>query len=299
MFPKSSCISFAAKSDFLVCSLASGAWHNALLRIAAPTFEGYADLHRADFLALRNVRLQTKRPPSWDKIVLLREAVHSYEHILWLDADTLIVDPSRDAREELAKGEELVRLTTHVVQYRRNAWRHEPNAGVLLLRGGEETRGLLETIWEMERYAEHKWWEQAAIHELMGYGKGLSFIGETPFSRFFGALGNEWNSTVHDPHPNPLIKHYIPLPPEEKVKSMQADAGGPYPLTVRTKVMRTEFEKWAEKWAKEQAQRTKKQARRTKKRAQRTKRRVQRTLTRRQGYRRLCGRLIRSLLYRS
>jgi hypothetical protein len=266
-----------------------------MLRIAAPTFEGYADRHRADFLALRDVRLQTKRPPAWDKIVLLGEAVHFYEHILWLDADTLIVDPSRDAREELAKGEELVRLTTHVVQYRPSAWRDEPNTGVLLLRGSEETRGLLEAVWEKERYAEHKWWEQAAIHELMGYGKGLSFIGETPFSRFFGALGNEWNSTVHDPHPNPLIKHYIPLPPEKKVKSMQADAGGPYPLTVRTKVMRTEFEKWAKK----QAQRTKKQARRTKKQAQRTKRRIQRTLTRRQGYCRLCRRLARSLLYRS
>jgi hypothetical protein len=217
-----------------------------MLRLSAPTFKAYADIHRGDCLTLSGVRLQTERPPHWDMVVLLREATRYYDYILWVDADALIVDFSRDARAELARGEELIRLVTHETAVWKGLREPMPNAGVLLLRGGEETASLLEAIWEND--VDHVWLENGAILEAMGYKleeyPSFSFVSETPFSHLFGDLGKEWNSTPYDPQPSPVIKHYIPFGPANKLQWMYEDLpwrlpnGRMYPLSIRIVAVR-------------------------------------------------------------
>src|SRR5688500_7505644 len=78
----------------VIASLATGR-HRRLLALSAPTFEAYARCWQWD-LVLSTEQLAPERPPSWAKIVLVRDLLERYETVLWLDADAIVVDLERD-----------------------------------------------------------------------------------------------------------------------------------------------------------------------------------------------------------
>ena len=118
-----------ARAVKALCSIGSGP-HEALLEVSRPTFAAYAERHGYELLT--STVADRRRPPAWAKVPMLREAVESFELVLWIDADAVIVDGGRDVADELEAGSELALV--------RHGEPQIPNTGVLLLRGGPRSR---------------------------------------------------------------------------------------------------------------------------------------------------------------
>lgn len=208
------------RNSAVLCSLARGADHGALLEIAAPTFAYYAAVHALDCVLLRDVDLATGRPAAWDKIVVLRALLEHYETVLWVDCDAIFVDFGRDIRQQLEPGPSL-----HLVVHRYEG-KHQPNTGVMVLRRGSASVELLEEVWQRVEYVAHPWWEQAALMELIGSeprGRSCTPFGPTCFSPCVGTLEHDWNSIEQDSAAHPVVKHYPGKSHAERVRAMRQD----------------------------------------------------------------------------
>ena len=173
-----------------------------LLALARRTFEPYAERHGYD-LVLRTEPIDTTRPPAWSKIRLLRELALDYDVLVWLDCDLMIVDGRADIAAELGD-QHLLCLVEHEVGQGRM-----PNSGVMVLRGGEQAAAFLDDVWAQERYAEHRWWENAAICHLLGYGLDPPRpVRETPLLRATKLLSPRWNAIRDAPVRRARIRHY-------------------------------------------------------------------------------------------
>lgn len=151
----------AATPRGVIASLGAGP-HADLLRIARRTIEPYAARHGYD-LALHEEIVDATRPASWSKLPIMRELVDRYDIVVWLDSDLVIVDPRQDIALELPNDSLLGVVEHHVGDST------SPNCGVMVLRGGAEAGAFLDAIWQLDRYTNHIWWENAAVCELLGY----------------------------------------------------------------------------------------------------------------------------------
>lgn len=135
--------------------------HAELLDIALPGFAAYADRHGYD-LKTAPPRLLT-RPPSWGKLLVILSAFTSgYEEVLWLDDDVVILQGDQDLADEVPSE------AWHAITLLRTREGELPSCGVWLCRPA--LRPALEQMWRLSKYEHHKWWEQAALHEVLGYG---------------------------------------------------------------------------------------------------------------------------------
>lgn len=186
--------------------------HEALLDIARPSFEEYADRHGYDYLEAEP--LDSPRPPSWHKVLVLRAALEQgYDEALWLDADCVIVDSSEDLGVPRWAWQALVEHHTGDGDV--------PNCGVWLVR--PQMLPILTEIWAMEQHLNHGWWEQRAMHELLGYVDDRPRGGKTyratdsDLYRCTRFLDASWNvHPWHEPVPgHPRIQHATMHPDRE------------------------------------------------------------------------------------
>jgi hypothetical protein len=189
-----------------LCSIGVGP-HVRLLELARPTFEDYAQRHGYQLITSTSL-VDEARPPSWSKIPLLRNLLQTYDVVLWIDSDALIVDPSRDIADEL-EADRFLYLVEHHFD---DSWpRAEaaPNGGVLLVRSGPDADEFLETVWNSSDFVNSEIWEQAAIMRLLGYSLDpWRHERRTKWSDKTKFLSNAWNSSVVDQAPHPRIMHF-------------------------------------------------------------------------------------------
>ncbi|MEF3307196.1 hypothetical protein [Paenibacillus sp. GYB003] len=193
----------------LLCSLATGGEHIEMLELLAPTASHYARLHGMDclMLPLPGKRLEPSRPPAWDKIVLIHHMLKLYDTVIWIDADAIICDPHKDIRAVLDR-----RIPMHLVVHKIGR-RMIPNTGVWVLRSLSKTFEMLYYVWNDSRYINHRWWEQAALMDLIGFDpESASFRGQTPYTAHVRFIDREWNSRQADCAANPVIYHYCSSP---------------------------------------------------------------------------------------
>jgi hypothetical protein len=186
----------------VIVSLGSGP-QSRLLRIAERSFRRYAARH--DYtLELHTQVLDPTRPAPWSKVVLLRRLAESYDLVLWLDADLVIVDPSLDIACELEDGRFL-----YMVEHQTREG-HMPNSGVMMLRGGTQTIAFLDEVYAQEDLVNHRWWENAAICRLLGYRLDpVERDAPTPLlSQHTRFISPRWNSIRDAPATKPRIRHY-------------------------------------------------------------------------------------------
>jgi hypothetical protein len=174
-----------------------------LLRMASRSFRPYAARHGYD-LHLHAEPLVQCRPVPWSKVELLRRLNERYDVLVWLDADLVVVDGRRDIAEDLPR-DRLMGLVEHETPEGRM-----PNSGVLVLRCGDEAERFLADVWAQEDLIAHKWWENAAICRLLGYGLDPVGPGEpTPLLRDRTTfLDPRWNSIPNAPASRPFIRHF-------------------------------------------------------------------------------------------
>src|SRR5262249_9727637 len=137
--------------------------HVQLLDLSASRHSAYARKHGLTFWSVRG-DLQFERTPHWNKIVLIRQALQlGFEMAVWLDADTLIVDPSQDVRWGLPDGPP-IGLCRHPTPWNGQPWHW--NSGVILVRNTELARSFFDQVWAAGP-VEHWWQEQVAIMDTM------------------------------------------------------------------------------------------------------------------------------------
>ena len=144
-----------------VCTIATGP-HEQLYEISGPSFERYAE-HNGYDLIVAHHDLGGDRHAAWGKLALLREMLDCYDRVVWVDADAVIVDPSGNIFE----GADRLRQCWLVVH--RYGGLEIPNMGVVAMISTRWTKRFVERLWMQEQHIEHKWWDNAATIELLGY----------------------------------------------------------------------------------------------------------------------------------
>jgi hypothetical protein len=205
-----------------ICSLATGSFVE-LLGVAAATFEPYARYWGWD-LVLSTEDLADGRPAPWGKIPFIRDLLSEYDWVLWLDADTVIVDLARDVFE-MVEPDKDVYLVEHVLNFSGDA--RAANTGVMLLRAGEWTNELLRRTWENDAFVHHGWWENAALLDVLGYEIGAESTSKLttpgPLMERVKLIDPAWNSIWAFDLPHPVITHHAALPFPSRRRAMLDD----------------------------------------------------------------------------
>ena len=183
-------------SSRVLCSIGVGP-HEELLAISAATFERYADRHGYD-LVLSNETIVPERPPAWSKIRMARDLLERYDEVLWIDADAIVVDSSKDIADVTRPGKDLY-LVEHL-WHESDDWR-SANTGVFLIRSTDWGKAFLDTVWKQEQWIDHPWWENAAVLDLLGYEIPADLTPPrrrrtTELAERVELIGLEWNSTA-------------------------------------------------------------------------------------------------------
>ena len=126
--------------------------HAELLEIARPSFERFANAHNYELLL--DSPDPSGRPPSWDKVPLILDALNRYDEVLWIGADCVIVNSHADISVPPGYWHALVcHKTLHDGEV--------PNADFWLVR--QPMRPVLEEMWASGRHINSPWWEQSHL----------------------------------------------------------------------------------------------------------------------------------------
>jgi hypothetical protein len=190
----------------VLCSSGTGEYVS-LLEVSAIGLETYARRHGWD-LVLSREELARGRPEPWGKIQLVRDLLHQYDLVAWIDSDAIIVDFRHDLGEvvEPAKDFYLVEQQSDVDS------ECVLNSGVFVARASEWTQRFLAEVWAQADLIDHRWWENAAIMRLLGYDIDLSPVTRgtpSPWIDRVKFLDLAWNSIPYwSRSPLPRINHY-------------------------------------------------------------------------------------------
>lgn len=189
----------------VICSAASSS-HAALLDCAEPRIREYARRWGWDVHLDHEIILD--RPVGWYKVDLLHRLLLTHDTVIWVDADALIVDTSRNI---LSRTSPQVPLWLSRSGIGRNY--SLPNCGVIVAYKSARLADFLDLVWEQRQFLDHPWWEQAAILHLLGWEieapGGFATPGDaTVWSDMIGYLSHDYNSMPLDPSPMPVIKHW-------------------------------------------------------------------------------------------
>lgn len=202
----------------VLCSIGTGP-HRELLDITRPSFERWA--HRQGYdLDLRESSPTPERPASWGKVRVIAERLATHDVVIWLDADTVVVDAGHDMAALVDRRRPLA-LVAH--EYHDQT---VPNMGVFALRSTRFARRLVRHLWAMDQYLHHKWWENAALLDLLGYDVSTEPIRRTRSTRLhrrIAVLDVAWNSIDLHASADPIVKHYPGLSNDERRRRMLDD----------------------------------------------------------------------------
>jgi len=158
-----------------------------LLELARPGLDEYANRH--GYTLLTDPPSKLERPPSWHKVTVMLAALEMFDEVLWVDCDTVIVDATVDLADEVPAG------AWQAITRHHTGEGDVPSAGVWLAR--QPMQPVLQGIWRMTEYLHHRWWEQAALQQLLGYTPDLypvRLIEPTDLYRRTHWLDLEWNA---------------------------------------------------------------------------------------------------------
>jgi hypothetical protein len=129
--------------------------------------------------------------------------------MIWIDADTVLVDDRHDLSLLPIRARPLALVAPH--DHEQNDGQALANMGVTAVRSCQFTRRLFDRLWGMTRYVDHKWWENAALLDLLDFDLSCEPMARSKRNRIghrIRWLDIAWNSIYLHPSPSPIIKHY-------------------------------------------------------------------------------------------
>ena len=154
-------------------------------------------------------------PPSWQKLALIKELLPTYDLVLWIDADAVVVDPTVDIASALAPDKWI-----YCVEHETAQGSHV-NAGVLMVRSCPESAAFLRDVLRQVQFKAHDWWDQAAILYNMGWDlRPLRRRRVTQYSSGLSLLDKRWNSIPPDRAAAPYIMHFAGMDHERRLQLM-------------------------------------------------------------------------------
>lgn len=129
---------------------------SAIGRLAEQSHRRYCRRHGYAF-ACETTGFDASRKPHWSKILFLRKHLPQFDWLVWLDADTLIMNPAIPAHSFLADDVDLIISED---------WKGI-NTGVMFIRNTPWSLGFLDRIWDQTGFFDHGWAEQAALRHLL------------------------------------------------------------------------------------------------------------------------------------
>lgn len=188
-----------------------------VLDIALESFRPYAERHGYDLIVGSGE--SDGRPPSWAKVLLLRRLLDSYDEVLWLDSDMVVVDGAINIASLVPEDS-----FQALCRYREAEGGMTPNAGLWFIRSRPAAREFLDAVWEGHAHGEGLW-ENLAIFELLGYSTARPFrlIRPSAWSSGTHLLPEEWNYPMVDARsaPEARILHFLNMANEKRVRLMR------------------------------------------------------------------------------
>ena len=159
-------------------------------------FSEYAALHSYDYFVSAESRFKEwiKDNPSkgyaWFKIPVLSKLLCIYDVVLWIDADVVIMDNSKDILDEA--GSEPMSMAVHDVKKGTH-----PNTGVWILR--KPAKAIIDAMDVETKLPLHliRWYEQAALHRHFGMDLWKIPL-HTPKTDDWGELPYRYNAIKPD-----------------------------------------------------------------------------------------------------
>lgn len=144
----------------LIVTGSEGAEFLAIRQITWPRLAAYASKHGMRFFA-DDMPSGNKRPSSWKKLTLIAHGLSEADTVIWVDADVYVLNFIDDIMAGVPDDawQAMVRHKTNEGDV--------PNAGVWIVR--RKMLHYLMAAAMLDSLVHHKWWEQAAIHRMMGY----------------------------------------------------------------------------------------------------------------------------------
>jgi hypothetical protein len=148
-----------------------------LLDISNKQHSEYCKKHNILFYSVRG-NLQTERHPSWNKILLIMEALKSFEvqQVIWIDADAVIVDFNQDIRYAITSNKELGMCKHPNPEHY--------NSGAIFVKNQSRSVDFFNDVWKLGDI-NHPWHEQIRINETI-----------LKYSDIIETVDNKWNSTL-------------------------------------------------------------------------------------------------------
>jgi len=173
--------------------------HRSLGAICIDSMIRYCSKFPGNLYDCQFIRADYARPCSWAKVNAIRSRLAGgYDHVLWVDADTLItgaqnldnlIDPCADLNISIDE--------------------NGINCGVMVWKGSERTLKFLAEVDADTKYADHVWWEQAAINERLNE-LNVHFVPKTLF-----------NAYPDDANAQSGVLHWPGMSVEERLPLMQ------------------------------------------------------------------------------
>jgi Nucleotide-diphospho-sugar transferase len=155
---------------------------------------------------------------AWRRIEMILQCLNEgYTHVFNIDADTMVVDFSRDLRDALPDWSFLA-MTIHPYPMEKTIWHFQ--AGLFFVRNCDKARSFFEMVLAKDGQEPH---DQAAINAILldeyGWQQGLNI------------LTHHWNASVHNqPQEGAIIAawHGAASPPERRAWMQRYAQANPY-----------------------------------------------------------------------
>lgn len=155
--------------QILVLTAYTGPKTTPYVGITIPVMWEYCKANNYGFLCIQD-GFEKERPLQWSKVKFVREQLPSYEWVVWLDADILVMNHTvrlETIIEKHAGAEMLVAKEVFTGQCIPPQHRENVNTGVMFFKNTRRITDFLTKWWNETSYINHWWHEQGALHEML------------------------------------------------------------------------------------------------------------------------------------
>ena len=174
---------------------------------SSPNKRRYCGHHGYEFIE-RTDGVDPSRPPSWSKILFVKEHLPHFDWLFWTDADSLIMNNAMRLEQFIEDGCDMV--LTHDDF---GVGKYVVSMGQFLIRSSDWSMRFLDEVWQQTQFVTDRMWEQAAVQFLLEQQDLSEHVCVVTQRRF--------NSYMHNYRKGDFLLHFAMQPPEARRQLMQ------------------------------------------------------------------------------